>query len=170
MDHDRGNSGKDGAGQPSRFMGRGRRDNVSGSEKILRLATVSRGQSAERNDEGDDVARRGAAAIDLVRQAAASIRATENRLHETEARGEALVQRAIHELRETETRVQGLVSRLKSAEVRAQVMEARWQENEARARQAEEWLARLHQAIFEDLASKRAIEQAKASRPAQTAL
>jgi hypothetical protein len=151
-------------------MGRGRRENAGGAEKILRLATVSRGQSAERSDEGDDVARRGAAAIDLVRQAAASIRATENRLHETEARGDALVQRAIQELRETETRVQGLVSRLKSAEVRAQVMEARWQENEARARQAEEWLARLHQAIFEDLASKRAVEQAKAGKPAQTAL
>jgi DNA repair exonuclease SbcCD ATPase subunit len=155
----------------SRFGPRGRRENLNGPDKILRLASVSRGQSAERSEEGgDDVARRGAAAIDLVRQAAASIRATENRLHETETRGEALVQRAIKELRETETRVQGLVSRLKSAEVRAQVMEARWQENEARARQAEEWLARLHQAIFEDLASKRALEQGKAGNPAQAGL
>jgi DNA repair exonuclease SbcCD ATPase subunit len=168
MDEDRGNSGR--GGPLSRFGPRGRRENLNGPDKILRLASVSRGQSAERSEEGDDVARRGAAAIDLVRQAAASIRATENRLHETETRGEALVQRAIKELRETETRVQGLVSRLKSAEVRAQVMEARWQENEARARQAEEWLARLHQAIFEDLASKRALEQGKAGNPAQAGL
>jgi chromosome segregation ATPase len=124
-----------------------RRNGIS-SGKVMRLPNA-------RMPEEGDVAARGAAALDMVRQAAEAFRAAEDRLHSTEARGEAIVQRAMKELKNLNARKQTLESRLRSAEVRAQLMEARLQENEARAKQAEEWLARLHDALYHDFTGKK---------------
>ncbi len=128
-----------------------RRDNSS-SGKIMRLPNA-RIPDADR--DAGEVAARGAAALNMVRQAAEAFRAAEDRLHATEARGEAIVQRAMKELKNLNARKETLESRLRSAEVRAQLMEARLQENEARAKQAEEWLARLHDALAHDFSRGR---------------
>jgi chaperonin cofactor prefoldin len=128
-----------------------RRDNF-GSGKIMRLPNA-RLPDADR--DANDIAARGAAALNMVRQAAEAFRAAEDRLSTTEARGEAIVQRAMKELKNLNARKETLESRLRSAEVRAQLMEARLQENEERAKQAEEWLARLHEALYHDFAGNK---------------
>ena len=100
----------------------------NGMDKILRFARAQReGASASE----DRAARTGQAALDLVQQVAAAIRANE-------VRTETIVQRAIEEL--------------KSAEARIKALEARALEAETRANEAEKWLVRLHQAIQEKLA------------------
>jgi hypothetical protein len=101
------------------------------AEKIVRFARAP-GAGASTAGIRDQAAKQtGQAALDLVHQVAAVIKANE-------ARTETIVQRAIEEL--------------KAAEARIRALEARALEAETRANEAEKWLMRLHEAIQEKLA------------------
>ena len=114
----------------------------AGLDKVLRLALAPKEQSSVPRSS---VAQRDlTAALDLVHQAAESIRVTEHRAKEMEARTRALADRATEELRLAEQRIQ-------TAEARARAAEERAQQAEARAQEAEEWLKRIHDVIVEEL-------------------
>lgn len=95
-------------------------------------------------DRSGQARRDWAATLDAVHQAAEIMRSTENQSKEVEARGLALAERALKELKIAEGRIQ-------AAEAAQRVAEARVREAEARAREAEEWLGRLHEAINKHL-------------------
>jgi DNA primase large subunit len=103
----------------------------NGMDKILRFARAQREGASAANARDDRAAHTGQAALDVVQQVAAAIRANE-------VRTETIVARAIEEL--------------KAAEARIRALEARALEAETRANEAEKWLHRLHQAIQEKLA------------------
>ena len=146
------------------------KSSLAGMEKVLRLALGPKDQMTEPRSSASGYPKRDwGATLGLVHQAGELIRVTEQRLEEAEARGQSLVQRAMDELRAAETRIQMLETRLKAAEnlardadSRAKDMEARFKdselrirESEVRAKEAEEWLSRFHDAIVDDLATKR---------------
>jgi hypothetical protein len=89
-----------------------------------------------------------AATLDAVHQAAEMMRSTENHSKEVEARGLALAERALKELKISENRIQ-------AAEAAQRAADARTKEAEARAREAEEWLSRVHEAIVDHLITRR---------------
>ena len=146
------------------------KSSLAGMEKVLRLALGPKDQMMETRASGGGGPKRDwGATLGLVHQAGELIRVTEQRLEEAEARGQSLVQRAMDELRAAETRIQMLETRLKAAEnqsreadtrakeveTRLKDSELRIREAEGRATEAEEWLSRFHDAIVDDLATKR---------------
>lgn len=146
------------------------KSSLAGMEKVLRLALGPKDQMSDQpRSNGGAPKRDWGATLGLVHQAGELIRVTEQRLEEAEARGQSLVQRAMDELRAAETRIQMLETRLKGAETQAREAEGRTKELEARlkegelrareaemrAKEAEDWLSRFHDAIVDDLATKR---------------
>ena len=145
------------------------KSSLAGMEKVLRLALGPKDQMMETRSSSGSPKRDWGATLGLVHQAGELIRVTEQRLEEAEARGQSLVQRAMDELRAAETRIQMLETRLKAAEnlardadsraketeTRLKDSELRIREAEGRAKEAEEWLSRFHDAIVDDLATKR---------------
>jgi hypothetical protein len=109
-------------------------------DNVLRLRLAATDQ---RNRERR-LGREGAAMLQAVRQASADMHATESRARDIEARGVALAERALQQLKAAEARIQ-------AAEEVARAAEARAAEAEARAQEAEEWLARLNEAIQDGL-------------------
>lgn len=121
------------------------RGNYNGLDKVLRLALNPKDPNVDNRPERLNLPKRDlAAALDLVHQAAESIRVTENRAQDMEARTRALADRATEELRLAESRIQ-------AAEARARAFEERALQAEARAQEAEEWLKRIHDVIVEEL-------------------
>ncbi|WP_375458212.1 hypothetical protein [uncultured Enterovirga sp.] len=123
---------------------------LEGLDKILRFSPTSRDaeQDGSRERGPGFSARDIAQAIDLVHEAAQSIRVAEDRARDGEARTQALLQRATEELKSAEARVQ-------AAEARARTAETRSQEAEARLREAEDWLRQVFSAISEELPLRR---------------
>jgi hypothetical protein len=120
-------------------------NSLASLDKALRLALAPTEQATEARPERNGPAKRDlSAALDLVHQAAESIRVTEHRAREMEARTRALADRATEELKLAEQRIQAAEARARAAEERAQQAEARTQE-------AEEWLKRIHDVIVEEL-------------------
>ena len=114
-------------------------------DNILRLGSGAKEQApAPTGHRGLRARRDSAAALDAVHQAAEAIRATEGQAREAEARGLALAERALKELKIAEGRVQAAEAAARAAEVRAR-------EAEAQAREAEDWLMRLQDAIKEHI-------------------
>lgn len=106
------------------------RNPARGTDRVLRF-----GPAAPARQFPEDAAKQaGESALDLVHQVAIAIKSNE-------ARTEAIVQRAIDEL--------------KAAEERIKMLEARALHAESRASEAEKWLLRLHDAIQEKLADGR---------------
>ncbi len=110
------------------------REMSAGADNVLRLAL-----GAKRNDvAGDEFVRRaGRAAVELLNQAADSVKANE-------ARAEALMQKAIDQLGAAESRIREL--------------EARTAQAEARAAEAEAWVKRVHQVVLDRFEDVRDIE------------
>jgi len=137
-------------------------------ENVLRLRLASGEQRGRERRLG----REGAAMLQAVKQASLEMTATENRARDIEARGVALAERALQQLKAAESRIQAAEeaarvaesrilkaearaqraeSHLQEAEARAQEAETRAQQAEARAQEAEEWLTRLNEAIEDSL-------------------
>lgn len=110
------------------------REMSAGADNVLRLAL-----GAKRNEvAGDEFVRRaGRATVELLNQAADSVKANE-------ARAEALMQKAIDQLT--------------TAEARIREFEARTAQAEARAAEAEAWVRRVHQAVLDRFQDVRDIE------------
>lgn len=85
-----------------------------------------------------------AAALDLVRDAAASIREADDRVRDSETRTHGILQRAAEELKAAEARAEAAEARIRAAEARAR-------EAESRAEEAENWLRQIFSAISEEL-------------------
>lgn len=121
-------------------------------EKIFRLSSSSRDVEAsqrERADRGPGFTARDIShAIDLVHEAAQSIRAAEDRARDGEARTQALLQRAAEELKNADSRAQ-------ACEARARAAEARAHDAETRAKEAENWLHQIFATISEELPARR---------------
>ena len=120
------------------------RDGAEALDNILRLGSGPREQAAPPATRGLRARRDSAAALDAVHQAAETMRASEGQAREAEARGLALAERALKELKIAEGRVQAAEAAARAAEVRAR-------EAEAQAREAEDWLMRLQDAIKEHI-------------------
>ena len=126
-------------------------------ENVLRLRLASGEPRGRERRLGRD----GAALLQAVKQASLEMTATENRARDVEARGVALAERALQQLKAAEARIQAAeeaarvaearaheaYARVHEAEARAQQAEMRAQEAESRAQEAEEWMARLNEAI-----------------------
>lgn len=123
---------------------------LDGLDKVLRFSPGLReaGQEVPRERAGPVSARDISQAIDLVHEAAQSIKAAEDRARDGEARTQALLERATEELKNAEARVQ-------AAEGRARAAEARAQDADARLREAEGWLRQVFSAISEELPQRR---------------
>lgn len=121
-----------------------------GIEKVLRFAMPQKTAeaSASAATVGPVTAREFAAAIDVVHEAAQSIRAAEERTREAEARTQNLAQRAAEELKNAELRIQALEARARAAEARAQ-------EAEGRAKEADAWLRQIFATLAEELPVRR---------------
>jgi FtsZ-binding cell division protein ZapB len=87
-------------------------------------------------------------ALELVHEAAAVIRAADDRVRDSEARTHTLLQRAADELKAAQARAE-------AAEARAQAAEARAKEAQARAEEAENWLRQIFATISEELPGRR---------------
>lgn len=121
-------------------------------EKVLRFATpAARAVETASPAIGPVTAREFAAAIDVVHEAAQSIRAAEERTREAEARTYNLAQHAAEELKNAELRIQTLEARARAAEVRAQ-------EAEARAKEADGWLRQIFATLAEELPVRRSVQ------------
>jgi chromosome segregation ATPase len=107
------------------------------------LRTVSGGEDSD-YDRSVDGASRYAETYDLARQASARLKAMQSRVEEIEEKAREAVRRTHLELEEAEARAEELARRLEDAEQRAAGAEAR-------ANDAEQWLARIHQEIAEQL-------------------
>lgn len=83
-------------------------------------------------------------ALDLVRQAAASIRDADERVRDSQSRTQALLQRAVEELKSAEARAE-------RAEMLTRAAESRAREAQARAEEAENWLRQVFATISEEL-------------------
>ena len=123
---------------------------VESLDKVLRFSPGTRdaGQDAARERAGALSARDITQAIDLVHEAAQSIKAAEDRVREGDARTQALLERATEELKNAEARVQ-------AAEARARTAEGRAQDADTRLREAEGWLRQVFSAISEELPQRR---------------
>lgn len=115
-----------------------------GLEKVLRFSLPGREGDAGRDRASTLSARDISQAMDLVHEAAQSIRAAEERARDGEARTQALLQRATEELKAAEARVQASEAKARAAETRAQ-------ESEARASESEGWLRQIFATISEEL-------------------
>lgn len=103
------------------------------------------------------------AALQAVYQATEQLNATETRARDIESRGIALAERALAELKEAEARIRNTEEALRLAEARADEAEARAAEFEARATEAEEWLARLNEAIQDGILARRPLNPRRAA-------
>lgn len=126
---------------------------LSELEKIFRLPPPPREDdpptSRERTERHPGFTARDIShAIDLVHEAAQSIRAAEERARDGESRTQALLQRAAEELKSADARAQ-------LAEARARAAEARAQDAENRAKEAENWLHQIFATISEELPGRR---------------
>ncbi|HMO31315.1 hypothetical protein [Enterovirga sp.] len=86
-------------------------------------------------------------ALDLVRQAAASIRDADERVRDSQSRTQALLQRAVEELKSAEARAERAEALTRAAETRAR-------EAQARAEEAENWLRQVFATISEELPAR----------------
>ena len=120
------------------------REGADALDNILRLGGSAPKEQAPAPGRTVRARRDSAAALDAVHQAAEMIRATEGQAREAEARGLALAERALKELKIAEGRVQAAEAAARAAELRAR-------EAEAQAREAEDWLMRLQDAIKEHI-------------------
>jgi hypothetical protein len=106
------------------------RNPIRGTDRVLRFSPAGPG----RHPPEETIKHTGQSALDLINQVAVVVASNE-------ARAEAILQRAINELKGAEERIRALESRALSAE--------------SRANEAEKWLVRLHDAIQEKLADGR---------------
>ena len=118
--------------------------------KILRLRPQGGDRSPPSSRErGPSVTAQDiASALDLVRDAAASIRQADERVRDSETRTQALLHRAAEELKSAEARAE-------AAEALALAAEARAREAQARAEEAENWLRQIFATIAEELPGRR---------------
>ena len=122
-----------------------------GIEKVLRFAMP---QKADGDQAGNPrpmtpvTARDLASAIDFIHEAAAAMRAADERTREAENRTQALAQRAAEELKNAEMRIQALEARLRAAEARAQ-------DSDLRANEADAWLRQIFTTIADELPARR---------------
>lgn len=130
---------------PSRARSRSDdRSQIGRIEKVLHVAFPGREGAAAAEAPAASTGRDFASAIEIVREAAQSIRAAELRAAEAEERMDELVQRATEELRAAELRIQRSDDRARAAESRAA-------EAEGRLREAEDWLDRIYEVIAQEL-------------------
>lgn len=117
------------------------REMYAGANNVLRLA-----MGAKKNDDASNEGLRstGRAAVDLLNQAADTVKANE-------ARAEALMQKAIDQLASAEARIRGL-------EARAAAAEARAAEAESRTAEAEAWVRQVHQVVLDRFDDVRALD------------
>lgn len=87
------------------------------------------------------------AALDLVHEAAATIRNANERIRDSEARTQALLQRAAEELKTAEARAA-------AAEALANAAEARAADAQQRAEEAENWLRQIFATISQELPNR----------------
>lgn len=132
---------------------RARSDVLPGAEvleKVLRFSMPVRSsdQEVSRDKLSGLSARDIAVAMDLVHQAAQSLRVAEERAREGEARTQALLHRATEELRTYEAQLVATETRARAAEIRAE-------DSDARALEAETWLRQIFETISEELPGAR---------------
>ncbi len=114
-------------------------------DNVLRLRLAAKTQPAgEQRYRRPRLGRDWTAALEAVQQASDSMTAAERRARDIEARGVALAERALKELKAAEARAHAAEEALRAAETRAH-------EAETRAQEAEEWLHRLNEAIHDRL-------------------
>lgn len=125
------------------------REGADALDNILRLGGGAKEQASApaAAPQRARTRRDSAAALDAIHHAAEMMRMTEGQAREAEARGLALAERALKELKVAEGRVQ-------AAEAAARAAEARAREAEAQAREAEDWLMRLQDAIKEQFVDR----------------
>lgn len=123
---------------------------LSEFDRVLRFTPGGRASDLDpaARDRAAPTARDISQALDLVHEAAQTIRSADERVREGEARAHALIQRAADELKSAEARVG-------AAEARARAAEARVQEAEGRAKDAENWLRQIFSTISEELPQRR---------------
>jgi hypothetical protein len=121
-------------------------------DNVLRLRLAQREPPpVEQRNRHRRLGRDWADALEAVQMASTQMAETEQRARDIEARGLALADRALKELKAAELRVQSAEDAQRAAEARAIEAEARAQDAEARAQEAEGWLTRLNQAIHDRL-------------------
>lgn len=86
------------------------------------------------------------ASLGLAERVGKALRMSGDRARKLEERMEAVIQRASEELEAAHKRIEGLESRLRAAELREKQLEAR-------ARDAEQWLQRIHETLSDELAT-----------------
>ena len=118
---------------------------LEGLDKVLPFVAAAhrRSHEAATRPAQEPAMRDWTMALDLVREAAETVRAAD-------ARTQDLVQRAHAEMREANARVLAAEARADEAEIRAGELASRLREAEARAAEAEGWLRRLHDAIVHE--------------------
>jgi hypothetical protein len=146
MEHARKSRLEEGAGDKVGVLHDDQREHLEQLKKVLRRSLGSQETAPDPVHEAPEHGRQDmSGALDLVHQAAAKMRATEERARNREAHAEALAQRAQQALEAADQRVQ-------NAEARSRAAEARAQDAENRAKEAEEYFKRLCSAIQEQFA------------------
>ncbi|HEX8166922.1 MAG TPA: hypothetical protein VF601_14205 [Beijerinckiaceae bacterium] len=117
---------------------------ADGIEKIISLMRPS-GERADQARQPEQPSKpEWATSLALVHQAAEAMRAGADRWHEVETRAQALLARATKELDAAQRRIAELEARLRASE-------AVQKKTETRAKEAEDWLRRIHEAIVGEL-------------------
>jgi chromosome segregation ATPase len=113
--------------------------------KVLRLNPNTERDRNGRNSafNAEDLS----SALDLVHEAAAVIRAADDRIRDIETRTQTLLQHAADELKAAGTRAQ-------AAEAQVQNLEGRLRDAETRAEEAENWLRQIFSTISEELPAR----------------
>lgn len=146
MEHARRSRLDEGAADRVGVLHDDQREHLEQLKKVLRRSLGPAEKAPEHTAETEEAGRQDmSGALDLVHQAAAKMRATEERARNREAHAEALAQRAQQALEAADARVQNAEARVRAAEARAT-------DAENRAKEAEEYFKRLCSAIQEQFA------------------
>jgi hypothetical protein len=133
-------------------------------DNILRLG-MSIKEQATTGGPARSSKRDWASALQVIRQAAEAMSATEERAKDIETRSRAMADRAVEELKNAERRIHAAETALRTAESAARSAEARAREAETRAQEAEEWLMRFHDEILKYLIARRGDSQDAGALP-----
>jgi hypothetical protein len=109
-----------------------------------------------------------ASALQVIRQAADAMSATEERAKEIETRSRAMADRAVEELKNAERRIHAAETAARTAEAATRNAEARAREAESRAQEAEDWLMRFHDEILKYLIARRGEASDTGAAPLET--
>lgn len=138
-------------------------------DNVLRLRLAGKmSPTVEERNRHRRLGRDWSADLVAVQQASETMMENERRAREIEARGVALAERALQQLKEAESRIAAAddavrvaeahaieaETRVRDAEIRAREAEARVKDAEIRAREAEDWLMRLHDVIQDRLVAR----------------